>query len=142
MNSAGVLCPPGGYPVRLLAARDNTLQGVISRWVATVSATVATEKGTANAHMALYTMPTASGGGDGALIAGTQVDYVGLTSVSQMLTVTVPTSGVAPACYVVRLWVDSINGANPDTVSRDGLTAVANEPTVPVAMVVSSLSVA
>jgi len=140
LNSAGVLVPPEGFPVRLLAARHTTLEGIISQWVASVSATVKTEKGTANAYMALFTMPTTSGGQDGAEVTGTRVTVAGLTTVAQTLTVTVPKT-VAPAAYTVRLCVDSITGANADTISRDGSTATAYEPTIPVAVVVTSMTV-
>lgn len=141
LNSAGELVPPTGYPVRLLAARHKTLEGIISPWVSSVSATVQAEKGTANAYMALFTMPTTSGGTDGAEVANTRSTIRGLTSTQQTITVTVPTT-VAPACYVVRLWCDSITGTNADTISRDGSTATSSEPTIPVAVKVSSMSVA
>lgn len=139
LNAGATFTVPGGYPIRLLSAWDSMLTGVIPQTVASVSAVVQTELGTASAHLAIYTMPATVGAADGAAVA--QTDLTGLTSVAQTITVTVPTT-VTPACYVVRLWVDAVTGSNAETVSRDGVTAVANEPRVPVAVKVTSMTVA
>lgn len=138
LNAGATFTVPSGYPIRLLPAWDTMLSGVIPKSVAAVSATLQTESGTARAHLAIYTMPTTVNGSDQALVA--QTDLAGLTSVAQTMTVTIPTT-VAPACYIVRLWVDSITGSAADTVSRDGVTAVANEPKIPVAVKVTAVTV-
>lgn len=139
LNSAGYFSTPAGYPVRLSKATDTMLSGVLPNTYTTVSAVIQTEKGTANAHLALYTMPTTSGGNDGALVV--QSDLVGLSTSQQTLTVTAPTSGL-PTTYVVRLWVDSIAGSNPETISRDGTTAASALPSVPTGVKVASVTVA
>lgn len=138
LSAGGVYTVPRGYPVRLLPAWESMMSGVVPKYTSAVSAIVQTESGTAIAHLALYTMPTTSGGVDQALVA--QTDVTGLTSTAQTITVSVPASA-APACYVVRLWVSSIAGTNAETVSRDGAAVVANEPRVPVAVKVTSMSV-
>lgn len=135
----GNMLVANGYPVRLLPALESMMQGVIPKGIASVSAVVATESGTANAHIGLFAMPTTSGGNDNAVIA--QTDILGLTSSQQTMTVAIPTTAL-PACYVVRVWVDSITGSNAETIKRDGSTATNLEPNVPVAVVVSSVTVA
>lgn len=137
LNPGGLFSVPGGFPLRLLAARDAMLSGVITSAVSSVSATVQTESGTANAYLALYTMPTTSNGSDNAQVAVTTVS--GLTSTAQTMTVAVPSN--AQACYVVRLWVDTVTGSTADTISRDGSTATTAEPTIPGAVKVTSVSV-
>lgn len=139
LTGNGYFAVVGGWPARLLAARETMLSGVVPKLTLTVSANVYTEAGTANVNLGLYTMPTTSGGQDGALVTSTTVSA---TTLPQTVTLTVPDQTAAsPLCYVVRLWVDSITGSSEDTVSRDGSTAVASEPYVPVAVVVSSVSV-
>lgn len=137
LSANSVYTVPGGYPVRLLPAWDSMLSGVAPKTATSVSATVATESGTANAYLALYTMPTTSGGNDGAQVAIASI--IGLTATAQTMTVSVPSG--APTCYVVRIWVDTITGSNADTISRDGSTATSAEPRIPVAVKVSSVSV-
>lgn len=138
LNAGGTFSAPRGYPVRLVRGGETIMSGVIPRGVASVTATLATEVGTASAHLALYAMPSVSGGPDLAPVA--QVDLILTTKAGQSLTVTVP-SGLAPAAYVVRLWVDAISGSIADTIGRDGSTPVASEPRVPTGVLVSSISV-
>lgn len=140
LNPGGSFSVPGGFPVRLSAAGETGLVGVIPRGVTSVVAALATEQSTANAHLALFTMPLASGGQDLAPIA--QTDLVGLTTkAGQTITVSIPATAT-PVCYVVRLWVDSIAGANADTIKRDGSTAPASEPAISTGVLVSSVVVA
>ncbi len=136
LNAAGTFSVCGGYPFRLLPAGDYVASGVIDKTVSSVSAIVQTEAGSANVHLGLFTMPATSTDGDNASLV--QTDAV-VTGTPQTVTVTVPTA--APACYVVRLWVDSITGATADTISRDGSTAASLEPLIPVAVSVSSVTV-
>lgn len=139
LNSGGSFSVPRGYPVRLFAAGESMLTGVIPRGITSVTATLATEIGQANAHIGLFTMPSSSGGSDLAPVV--QTDLTGLTTkAGQTISVAVPTT-VAPACYVVKLWVDGITGTATDTISRDGVTLVANEPAVPTGVLVSSIVV-
>jgi hypothetical protein len=139
LNAGGMMAVPGGYPLRLLPALDSMLSGVIPPTALGVTAVVKPELAAANVHLALYAMPTASGGGDQALVA--QADALGITSAAQStIAISVP-MGTLPTPYVVRLWVDGITGANADTISRDGSTAPANEPAIPSGVLVYSVSV-
>lgn len=141
LNSAASFGVPRGFPLRLFAAGDSVASGVIPPWVASVTATLAAEMGTANAHLALCTMPTAAGGSDLAVVA--QSDLVGLTTkTGQTITVAVP-AGALPSCYVVRLWVDGITSRSADAIARDGgATLLANQPPIPVGVLVASVVVA
>jgi hypothetical protein len=139
LNAGGSFSVPRGFPVRLVSTGERTLSGVIPRGAAGVTATLATELGTANAHLALYTMPSASGGPDLAPVV--QTDLVGLTTkVGQTISVAVPTTA-APVCYVARLWIDAVAGSQADTISRDGVTVVAKEPAIPTGVLVASIAV-
>jgi hypothetical protein len=130
-----------------------TIQGVIPVGVVSVTATVFAEQGTANVHLALFTMPTYVSTGtvssDNALVVSStnaatglvtyaQADIFGLAAASQSLTVNVPT-GVQPVPYIVRLWADTITGYNVETISRDATTAAANLPPVPTGVQVLSM---
>ena len=113
---------PGGYPFRFWAGTDTLATGFIPKWVTSISATLQTELGTCNAHLALYTPPTTSGGNDGALVfypAATanaaalpaQTDLIGLSTTAQTITLAIPSgTTIQPQTYVVRLWVDGIVG--------------------------------
>ena len=140
LNPGGRFSVPGGYPVRLLFARDVFLSGVVPKGTTSVTATLQTESGKANAHLGVFYMPSSVGGTDGAPIS--QVDITGLTSTSTSFSISMPDpTANAPSCYVVRLWVDSITGSAPETISRDGTTAAASLPSVPVAVKVTSVTV-
>lgn len=137
LNAGASFGVPRGFPVRLSAAGESILSGVIPRGIASVTATLATEIGTASAHLALCTMPTTSGGNDNAIVA--QSDVTGLTTkAGQTISISVPD---VTLCYIVKLWVDKIAGSSSDTISRDGSTAAANEPRIPSGVVVSSITV-
>lgn len=141
LNSAASFGVPRGFPLRLFAAGDSVAVGVIPPWVASVTAMLATELGAANAHLALCTMPATAGGSDLAVVA--QSDLVGLTTkTGQTIAVTVPV-GALPCCYVVRLWVDGITSRGSDVIARDGgATPLANQPAIPVGVLVASVVVA
>lgn len=147
LNAAGSFSLPGGYNFRLSQAGAGMVQGIVPASVASVSAVLACEKGTCNAHLALYTMPNATPvngaastlSADGALVV--QTDLTGLGTTQQTITVTAPT-GVQPVPYIVRLWIDSVSGFNAETISRDGSTLAANLPSIPTGVLVYSMTVA
>lgn len=139
LNSAASFGVPRGFPLRLVASNDSVLSGVIPPGVASVTATLATETGTANAHLALCTMPTSATGSDLAVVV--QADLLGVTTkAGQSLTVVVPLAAL-PCCYVVRCWVDGITGKVADTISRDAVTTTTSEPQIPTGVIVASIVV-
>lgn len=139
LNAGNLMAVPGGYPIRLLTAIDAFLSGVVPKAAVSVTAIVQPEFGSANVHLALYAMPSTTTGSDGAQVART--DVVGATSTTPTTVVVTAPTGVLPAPYVVRLWVDGVTGTSQDTVSRDGTTAVAVEPRIPAAVRVLSVIV-
>ncbi|HJU21570.1 MAG TPA: hypothetical protein VJ891_03605, partial [Casimicrobiaceae bacterium] len=121
----GYLTPPAGYPIRLWLGGELMLSGVVPKGAASISVTAKCEMGTANAHLAIFTAPTTSGGNDNGLVA--EVD-ASLNASSQTMTLTIPSSSstppVAPATYVVRFWVDTITGSSPGLARAGGLADV------------------
>jgi hypothetical protein len=131
----GYLTPPGGYPFVLWAGGQTFANGAIPKGASSITATVIANggvtptgsgsapananKGAPNAYLALFAMPTSSGGADGAEVAGTRVTVIGMSALqSSTLTCTVPsTSSAAPACYIARLWVDGLSGTNGVKIS-------------------------
>lgn len=142
LNSAASFGVPRGFPLRLVASNDSVLSGVIPPGVASVTTTLATETGTANAHLALCTMPTSATSATGSdLAVVVQADLLGVTTkAGQSLTVVVPLAAL-PCCYVVRCWVDGITGKVADTISRDAVTTTTSEPQIPTGVIVASIVV-
>lgn len=158
LNLSGndAFAPAGGYPFRLWQGGQTIAEGVISRRVSSVSATVYAERGTADVHLALYEAPTTitnnTPDADGALVVDLDpddatvvlkayqagADSVGLTETT--LTVEVPTNR-ARQTYVVRLWVDNITGRVADDEDRDADSSVTDEAEIPTGVYVTDMSV-
>lgn len=157
LTGNGMFAPAGGYPFRLWAGGQTMIEGVIPKSVATVTATVYAEQGTADAHLALYEAPTSITSNvldpDGALVVDLDPDDstlvikeyksdaegVGLTETT--LSVDVPTNR-APATYIVRLWVDGITGRVADDTDRDDDGLTSDEPMIPTGVYVTDMRVA
>lgn len=139
LNSSAYLVPAGGYPVRLHQGGQTLAEGVIPSTVETVTAKIKCESGTCDAHLAIYAMPTTSGGTDGDVVE--QEDSTGIGVNETTVTLTVPTD-VAVTPYVFRLWVDNITGKTADTEDRDGDDSVTDEPAIPAGVLINSIKVA
>lgn len=140
LSSNGYLASPYGFPFRLDVS-NSTAQGFIPKGTTTVVAILKPDY-VADVHMALYTAPTTSGGNDGALVSGTQVDSTSVRSSSPAtLTVTVPTT-VATAEYIVRVWYDNALGGQSDTIVRDtSITDTSVQSKIPYGVSVTSWSI-
>jgi hypothetical protein len=122
----GYLSPPTGYPVRLYLGGDTLVSGVIPAGFTTVTAIVATESGTADVHLALYEMPSATGGDDGESVGTT--DATGVTSAQQTLTIDIPVTSGAPTPYAFKLWIDGLSATVIDTTNRNSVADVSQQP--------------
>ena len=135
----GYLTPPTGYPIRLWIGGDLMLSGFLPKGASSISVTAECETGIANAHLAIFTAPTTSGGNDNALVA--EVDAV-MSATAQTMMLNIPnassTPPVQPVTYVVRFWVDTITGTTLGAV-RTGSGAA---DLVPTGVVVTSMMVA
>ena len=134
----GYFTPPAGFPIRLWVGGDTMLSGFIPKGASSIVVTAKCESGSANAHLAIFSAPTVSGGNDNGNVA--QVDGV-LSASAQTLTISIPnassTPPVAPATYVVRFWVDTITGRVPGAVRTGNGPADA----IPSGVVVTSMQV-
>lgn len=158
LNLSGndAFAPAGGYPFRLWEGGQTIAEGVISKRVASVSATVYAQRGTIDAHLALYEPPTTVTSNvpdaDGALVVDLdpddqtlilkayQADAEGVGLTETTLTVDVPTNR-ARQSYVVRLWVDNITGRIADEEDRDADSSVDDEATLPTGAYVTEMGV-
>ncbi len=147
------LAPAGGYPFRLWPGGKLMAEGVIPKHAKTVTASVYTESGSSDVHLAIYATPSESRGADGELIVTRdedddslilqtyQADANAIGSEAQDLTLTLPTDR-EPAVYVVRLWTDNITGQIAETADRDDDSTASDEPAIPTGVVVESVVIA
>lgn len=138
-NPSGYLVPPGGYPLRLHVSTFLLAEGVIPPNVSAVTVTAATEAGTADLHAAIYAMPTAVGGADGAAVD--TADITGLGIAAQSLSISMPMleDSATPKPYVFRVWADNISNTTADEIDHNSISANYN-PRVPVGISITAIT--
>lgn len=152
LSGNGVFAPAGGYPLRLWVGGQLMAEGVISKAVTQVTATVYAEAGIADAHLAIYAPPSTSGGADEGriedldpddatvILKAYQEDALAVGQTETTLTIDMPTNR-APQTYVVRLWVDNLTGLVEDDIDRDADSLTSDETLLPTGVIVTAMAV-
>jgi hypothetical protein len=155
LSGNALMAPAGGYPFRLWDGGQLMAEGIVTKSVTQVTATLYAESGVADAHMAIFTMPQAvtlsvlDADGeklvdrdpeDDELILKTyQADALAVGQTETTLTLDMPTNR-ARSPYVLRLWVDNITGRVADEEDRDADDSTADETLLPTGVVVTEIA--
>ncbi len=152
LSGNALMAPAGGYPFRLWDGGQTIAEGVVPKDVTQATAVVYAEAGFADAHLAIYEMPSAVSGADGAklvdrdpeddrvVVKTYQADALATGQTETTLTLNMPTNR-APSSYVLRLWVDNITGRVADDTDRDIDGATADETLLPTGLFVTEIRV-
>lgn len=153
LSGNGVLAPPGGYPLRLWSGGQTMIEGVVGKSVTSVSATLYTEAGTADIHLAIYSPPSTAGGADEGrvedldpddatiVLKAYQADAEEVGQTATTLELDMPTNRT-PQTYIVRLWVDNVTGRTEDDEDRDDDDLTSDEPLIPTGVIVTAFEAA